>query len=226
MIQFACRYCGQLLVREDHVAGTVVICTCGGTNHVPLGGDALPEPRPEPLPAPPPATGPLVEMLSDVLPLEPSELPSLPPGDRCLNHPDRPKEQTCEACQEGFCPACVVRFQGQILCGACKNFRLRVLQRPSKVSGLAVASLVITFGLGVCGHCLVFAGAGARQPGVGMLGIVPQIVALILGIMAVREVETKPRTTGRALAMTGLLAAGVVFIELILLSLLVHQQLQ
>src|SRR5262249_60459103 len=62
----------------------------------------------------------------------------------CLNHEDTASEKTCESCKVSFCSACVLELQGQILCGPCKNFRLRSLSRPPRLAPLAVLALVVS----------------------------------------------------------------------------------
>ena len=222
MIQFPCQNCGTLLSQAEKAVGTLVFCECGQVNRVPPESlaPALEPPRAVDEWAArfnPPAEPPDVE-LADVVPL------ALDPNS-CLNHPQTRASETCESCGERFCDACLVTLEQRRLCGPCKNFRLRVLQRPTRVSGLAVTSALVSLGMGVCGHCLLFMGAGSQQVGMAYFSVVPQVAALVLGIFAVRQVETEPRAGGRALVMTGLLAAFVLTVELILFAMVIRRQI-
>ncbi len=222
MIQFPCQNCGTLLSHPERAAGTLVFCECGQVNRVPPESVAADPEPPRPVdewPARfnPPPEPPDVE-LADAIPL------ALHPNS-CLNHPQTPATETCEACGERFCEACLVTLEQRRLCGPCKNFRLRVLQRPTRVTGLAIASAVVSLSTGMCGHCLLAAAVNTRHPATAYLGVLPQLGALVLGIFAVRQVETQPRTGGRALVMTGLVVAFVLTVELLFLALLVQRQI-
>jgi hypothetical protein len=137
----------------------------------------------------------------------------------CLVHDEKPSEHTCKDCQLRFCSSCVVMLQGDTLCGPCKNFRLRGRHRPTPVPALAIISAVAGLIFLPAGFCLSFLGVmgqvapGAGQSGFGFLtgavGFVLPLMGLILGGVALWQIETKPNVGGRFYAMTGT-AAGLV----------------
>jgi len=212
MIEFMCKQCGKRHQRPEEASGTLVFCECGQGNRVPWESTAAPEEMPTP---------PVVEAVPEPLqerrgrPARRSrgwprwrEVPEYDPAF-CFNHQDTPATQTCAACATAFCEDCVVSLQGETLCGPCKNWRIRNLTRPSRISLAAVFSLVVAVAGGPLAFCFMSMGAGFDTPAVGWLGVLPQLAALLLGCVALRHIETNPQMGGRALAMTSILAALV-----------------
>ena len=96
-----------------------------------------------------------------------------------------PRTQACADCKEPFCAGCLVAFQGQSICGPCKNFRLRRLQRPARVSVLAILAPLLSLGAGGFWLFVLLAAAGskAQPPAIitlGAIGLVPQLAALAM----------------------------------------------
>jgi hypothetical protein len=226
MIWFACKQCGKRHGRAESLAGTLVFCECGQGNRVPWSSTA-PEPDPaEAPPAPAPAPAP---------PLRPRPWSPPPDDDRrgydfpasrsplrvprparrpnpayCLNHDDVASEQTCADCRCSFCSACVVTLQGRTLCAPCKNFRVRVIDRPAPASAMAIVSFVVALISGPVSFILGIVAVGLNESSDGgggvllcLLALALPGVALALAWMALRDIETKPRVGGRALAATG-----------------------
>jgi hypothetical protein len=134
-----------------------------------------------------------------------------------LQHPNVPTEQTCEACGEGFCAACVVSVKGQTLCGPCKNYRVQVLNTPPSPSTLAIFTLVLGLISLPFGWCLTPAPFGGGPANVvvilfAFLAIGVLISTFILGTLALRKTETNPRLQGQSLAITGMVSALVTLI--------------
>jgi len=126
----------------------------------------------------------------------------------CFNHDDVATDKTCADCKEYFCPRCVVEVQGTMLCGPCKNFRIRGLSRPGRVPGLAVVALVVGLVSGPVTFCLTLLGVGQQGTPVwavllSVVGLILPVGGLVVSWLALREIETKPNTGGRGLAMTG-----------------------
>lgn len=218
MIWFACKGCGKHHGRAEHLAGTLVFCECGQGNRVPWSSTVaepeqeparpLPPPRPRaPAPAPDPDRS------------EPDFLRPRRLRERrrinaayCLNHEETPREATCDACHCSFCSACVVSLQGQTLCGPCKNFRIGSLSRPARLAPLSIVAFILALvGTLVC-LFLTFFALGLVQSMDN--GIIPAIVCclvalglaggeLVLGGLALRQIDRQPALGGRALAMTG-----------------------
>jgi hypothetical protein len=222
MIWFYCKQCGKTRGREESASGTLVFCECGYGNRVPWTSTA-PEPA-SPPPVAPPDPMPPRQWQGDDAPAAPDRwrrgrAPVQMDPSRCLNHPDRPRTATCAACREAFCPACVVTLQGRTLCGPCKDYRARAVLRPPKTSALAVISCVMALGVaGPCSFCMPLTAVngeaeGGLPPGPAViLGIVAAalpLTALILGLLALREIETKPNVSGRPVALTGTIAGGI-----------------
>jgi hypothetical protein len=123
----------------------------------------------------------------------------------CLNHEERPSRHKCADCGEAFCDECVVVLRETLLCGPCKNFRMRLEQRPPELSGQA---LFATF-LGLVLTPLAFVLFSLTTPLLALALLVPQGLALLLGLRALRDTDRNPRKSGRALAISGVLTAGL-----------------
>jgi hypothetical protein len=225
MIWFSCQQCGKVQGRPEESAGVVVFCACGKGNVVPWESTAAePEEAPEPVvPAsprlepmsfdPPAPRGPLSRPASRPPAVEPPPVPR--PRRRreryqsdpnfCFNHQSVASQKTCADCGEAFCAACVVTFRGLVLCGPCKNFRVHGLEQPPRVSGLALASLILAFVTGPL--ALILLATGNLM--VSLLPLVLHATALALGVLALRATEKDSRLSGRSLAITGILAAAV-----------------
>ncbi len=235
MISFPCSQCGQTLERAAGDAGTLVYCECGAGNTVPW--ESTP-PLAEEVPAGLPQPSPLAELLGDEPPLKPrweqtyatgpeweeewrpaapaSIPPPLPRAEptQCLNHPSAARAHVCADCGCSFCADCVATFQGAVVCGPCKNLRMRKVIRPPRLSLMALFAPIIAL---VCGGVWLFVmlmvagmhGAPDTALMLGGLGLLPQVFALAMGAMALHTIETEPNVSGRDWAMSGMIAALV-----------------
>ncbi len=135
----------------------------------------------------------------------------------CLNHEDRPTEQPCADCGDGFCADCLVTLNSKQVCGPCKNFRVRKIHGPQRVSLYAVIGVILAPLAGPLAFCLLPVSESAGSPLIAILALLPQLVAVVLGGLALREIETDPRITGRGLALTTLVTASfILFLTLFL----------
>jgi hypothetical protein len=237
MIWFACKQCGKRHGRAEGLAGTMVFCECGRGNRVPWSSTA-PEPDPSELPPPPVPRSPLPEQPSRPSSAPPprwappAEQDNWQPPHRstlrhpregrrpdprnCLNH-DADAEKTCDDCRCSFCSACVVRLQDRTLCGPCKNFRIRGLHRPARTSPMSIIALITA--LVSCPVCFFISlmaigmyrlqgGDQGGAVGLCLVALVLPTVGLVLGCLALRDVERSPAVGGRSLAVAGTVAAG------------------
>lgn len=183
MIRFACKSCGKRHRQPTDAAGSLVFCSCGQANRVPWE-----------------STAPAVDDEDDPGPRRRD-------SGRCLNHEDAATTATCPDCGEAFCPRCVVEFQGRQLCAPCKNYRVRQLQRPPRVSGLAIGALVAGLVSAPFVFCVTLVPLQSGSPGVlfgcAVAGMAIGAAALLLGLAGLRQVEAKAGRGGRGLAMTG-----------------------
>jgi hypothetical protein len=126
----------------------------------------------------------------------------------CLNHTNTPSKTPCADCHEAFCGDCLLTFQGETLCGPCKNFRIRMLDSAPRVSMMAMISVLVALGTGPLALCIL---PMSRSWGAffGLVALVPQVVAIVLALIGLREVEQNPKVGGWSLAFTGLMTAGV-----------------
>jgi hypothetical protein len=222
MIWFACKKCGKRHGRPESQAGTLVFCDCSYGNRVPWASTvAEPEPdaNPAPIPLPPapvPASRPssYPEGSDERRPAERPWIRRQPRRENpryCLNHEDAASEHTCADCKAAFCAGCVVTIQGQMLCGPCKNFRIRAMNRPARVSGLAIVSLVVGLVGGPVTFCVNTFSFGSQltNPSAAtaialcVVGLLVPLGTLVLAWLALREMGAKPNTGGRSLALTG-----------------------
>jgi len=227
MIWFSCKQCGKVNGRAENSAGTLIFCDCGQGNTVPWESTAAEPEAPVAVAAPALPAGPKLEPLSfdpgtapPPLPRPPDSRPRLrrrPPRHRpdpnfCLNHEGVSSQKTCAACEEAFCNDCIVVFQGSNYCGPCKNYQLRTLQRPPRLSGLALSSLILALLTGPWALGLV----GTGNFILCLLALIVCGIALALGIMGLRAIE-KTRFGGRSLAITGMVtAAGTAVLSVVL----------
>ncbi len=212
MIRFHCNQCGKPFERSDDTAGSLVFCACGAANRVPWPSESLPSP---PAAEASPRRSPSGEQR--VPDFDPPRYPHEPEVRRrdpayCFNHTAIPRQHTCSACGEGFCADCVVVLQGQTLCGPCKNFRIRELNRPPRVSALAIVAPILALVAGPVTYFMLLICIGS-QPGasavtsLAFVGLLCQLLAVLLAVLSLRNQANDPRLGGRALAITGLVAA-------------------
>jgi hypothetical protein len=217
MIWFACKACGKQQQRPEEAAGSLVFCPCGQGNRVPWESTvAAPEVPAEPA-QPGPAREPRPRRYWDDDEPEPAWRRQRTARKRdpayCFNHEDTPSQQTCADCGEAFCERCVVPFQDAVVCGPCKNFRVRTLQRPPRPSTYAIISLVVALVGAPIGFCApnMAHGTGTGSPlavlAAAVVGLAAPLLALVLGLKGLLEIENQPKVGGRALAMTGVTTA-------------------
>jgi hypothetical protein len=194
MIWFACTRCGKRHKQPTEAAGSLVFCQCGQANRVPWESTVA-APRPS------------AESEGQPGRRRRSEAPPRDPAF-CLEHPAAPSVQTCPDCGEAFCPRCLVEFQGAQVCGPCKNLRVRRLQRPTRVAGMAIIALIAGLLSAPLFFCVtIVIPSESRQPETvlvcGVIGMGIGAAALLLGLLGVREAEKDATRTGRGLALTG-----------------------
>lgn len=247
MIWFTCKKCGKTHGRADSSAGMLVFCDCGNGNTVPWESTA-PEPSSPPvvvLPKVPdlspiqfdPVNTPAVPSsgapkpvttypTNNPLPVEDDERPNRRgrtekrDPDFCFNHQRRPKVNACSECEESFCASCLVKFQGDLLCAPCKNFLARRQELPAATSTMATASLAISLIAGPLMMCLLIMSPGNNSMRVlSLLSLLPQVIALGLGIWVLREAESEKKGGGQWVALTGVTTASLTCLMMLLLQL-------
>jgi len=132
----------------------------------------------------------------------------------CFNHDELASETVCEDCKLSFCSACVVEFQHAMLCGPCKNFRLRDRATPTRKAPAAIRAMIAGFASGPIAFCLstfplTLYARGEGSPPLTVLAVllalILPVVACRLGLLALREIDGEPLLSGRGLALTGTL---------------------
>jgi hypothetical protein len=219
VIWFTCKKCSKVHGRPENSIGSMIFCDCGQGLTVPWESTV-----PEPAQAPVVMTGGAAERTEPLTfgePSRPTPLEPLPPPrtargrarfshdpNFCFNHDTRAKQKTCEECGLPFCDSCVVTFRGQTLCGPCKNYAAKLLQRPPQTSGFATLSFLSALALGPLAFCLFPA---VTRPGVSwvlLLAVIPQALAFAAGFLALHKSKKDPRVGGQTLAITGMLTAS------------------
>lgn len=217
MIWFACKKCGKAIGRPDSSAGALIFCDCGHASRIPWESSIAP-PRPEPATA----------KLADPIPFD-APLPPPPPrverrtrhtpidANVCFNHTSVDKSAVCSACGLSFCDRCLTSFEQQTLCGPCKNYRTRLLQRRPEPSKLALASFLLALAAGPM--LLILIGL-TRSPGTGpflLLALLPPAMALAAGALALRWIHRGKNRAGEHLAVSGIsLGAVVAFLAMLI----------
>ena len=213
MIWFACNQCGKIHSRPENASGSMLFCTCGHGNSVPWESTAAPSVEAAPK-LPPPLPPRLAPVRFEPPPVPPASgrssrsrrrryKPEKRDPNYCFNHEGVAKAGPCGDCKEGFCKQCLVAFGDGQLCGPCKNFRLRLAQKPLGTSNLAMLSLLLA--IGVAGMFIF-----PLRPIALVFVLVLEGLALILAVMALRRTERETKMAGQGLAWTGLLTAAVV----------------
>jgi hypothetical protein len=227
MIWFSCQKCSKALSRPESSAGAFVFCDCGQGNVVPWDSTMAPPAEPLPaelVPSTPPPLRP-IPVSEEQIPVSRRPAPPPPPlpatrdvrrrepeyraPGQCFNHQDRLVVRKCDACGEGFCTDCLVLLRGDTLCGPCKNYRLKLMDNPPALSSKATVGVILAVLTAPVVLCLWPFGANAFAVLAAMLGLIAQLAAVVLGVLAIRETEADPRIAGRSLAITTLLTGSL-----------------
>lgn len=189
---------------------------------------AVPPPRPVPprerdrVP-PEPRMEPRTEGRSEGRAPEPGRRDRRGPRDpnACLNHDHKVKQNSCVDCGEGFCATCLVTFQGKMLCGPCKNFRIKLLQKPLQIATFAWLSVALSLVMALLILILPIGRSPLSIPSIlwALLALAPQVGAVVLGILAWKQVEKDAGLGGRSLALTGMVTAGLMAVFILVLNL-------
>lgn len=241
MIWFACKKCSKVHGRPESSAGAMIFCECGQSMNVPWESTAAEPPMPTPveLPSTPtldPLTFPSTSS-GGSYDREAGQRRDRDYGrDRddgrdfgrptrgrrrrkhvadpniCFNHDRTASKTVCRDCGLGFCEQCLVEFDGQSLCGPCKNFRVRQAQRPQETPGLAILALLGSLLATAPFFCLLPIGrqSDVQLPYLGMLAIVPEIGALLAAFVVLSRLRKSGATAGRWLAFAAIAASAVI----------------
>jgi hypothetical protein len=234
MIRFAGKQCGIIFERPREPAGTLIFCGCGTANRVPWES-TLPETSPGAEAASEQSSvGKAVPVGEEREPpprrLRPEfrferEIPQRNPAF-CFNHQDQPVHIACAACGQPFCARCVVSLRGEQVCGPCKNFRIRSSQRPSQFSVMALFSLLLGLFTAPAGLFCVSLSAMMQTAAPSVAALLMPLLALILGAKALRDIETRPRMSGRSIAIAGMVSGGVTAFLTVVWIVLLERQME
>ena len=126
----------------------------------------------------------------------------------CTTHTETPAAAECASCQQPFCQACLVPFEGHQVCGRCRDYRAAQYQQwqqtaPPGVVPPARASAVEQI-------------IPARNPAalvgyyLGVFSLIPLLgnllgpAAIVLGILGLGAVRRTPGLPGKAHAITAI----------------------
>jgi hypothetical protein len=223
MIWFSCNQCGKTHVRPETAAGATIFCECGTGIIVPWESTVTEAAEPAPLPDSPPT------LKLEPVTFDPAPGASGPPRASrraharrrdpkfCFNHQDVARRAACADCGETFCGDCLVTIATAALCGPCKNFRVKNLQRTAPPSKLSLVSVLIVL-LTTPVILSLLPGSRPGFPWWSLVAFLPQGLAGTLAILALREAEKDPHAPGRSLALSGLFGAGLTTILIIILT--------
>lgn len=227
MIWFSCKQCGKTHGRPETAIGATIFCDCGQGLLVPWESTAS-EPPPaleaEVVAPPPPQLEPVT---FDVVPSE-TPAPAQPRTRKrgrlsrrdpayCFNHEEVARKSICGDCGESFCDECLVEFQGAGLCGPCKNYRVKNLQRSLPPSNLSILGLLVALLTGPCAVCMLTSGQ-TGFPWWNFVALLPQAAAVVLAILALRDADQEAKSSGPALALTALATAATSSVLICLLA--------
>ena len=138
----------------------------------------------------------------------------------CFNHQDRPGQEKCADCGENFCGDCLVKLKGTPLCGPCKNFRLRDVDKPTTVSGKAVVGAILALCFAPLATCLVPFPVSGFTLVLCATALLGQLVAMLLAGLAMHDTQKDQRLTGLSLAITTLVTGGLAMVVTVFFMLL------
>src|SRR5205085_2050235 len=101
-----------------------------------------------------------------------------------------------------------------------KNFESRRTELPPVASTMATASLMITLIAGPLMLCLLIWQPGTPMRVASLLSLLPQLLALGLGVWALRDAEKDRKGGGQWVAVTGVTAAALTCSMVVLLNLM------
>jgi hypothetical protein len=236
MIWFGCKQCGKVHGRPEHSVGAMVFCDCGQGLTVPWESTAA-EPPSVPIlePRPPSPAEPLrYELARDEssrdesrrdepprgessgrepsrgpAPRRPRRGPVEPDPSVCFNHEAAARKHVCHECELSFCAECVMEFRGKTVCGPCKNYLVKLLQRPPRVSPLALACLMTALVTAPALFCFLPLGRSWGSLWLTFLALVPHAAAIVMGAVALRRLGASGKLGGRPQAITGIVIASV-----------------
>ena len=229
MIWFACKKCGKVHGRSDNSGGAMVFCECGQSLTVPWESTAKEPPMPDPVEL---VLAPTLDPL--MFPTTKSDGPAAtldrqPSRDRdndrpsrgrrrrkhvvdpniCFSHERTPSKTVCRDCGLGFCDQCLVDFEGVSLCGPCKNFRIRLVQQPQDLPGLAVLALLGALLSTPFFFCLLPVGKSNGMPMLALISILPELGAFLAAMAVLTRLNRSGKTAGRSLAFATITASVV-----------------
>jgi hypothetical protein len=115
----------------------------------------------------------------------------------------------------------VTRYHGRVLCGPCKNFRIRKQELPAAQSLSASASLLLAIFFGFLGMCILTWARDSTPARVfSAIFLFIQLLALALGAWAFWRAEKQSKVGGQTMALAGMLTSGFSFLLTLLLFLL------
>jgi hypothetical protein len=226
MIWFSCKQCGKVHGRPETAAGATIFCDCGAGVFVPWES-TMPEPSAALEVADVPAAPALAPITFDA---PPSRRGPTARGRKrgrltrrdprfCFNHDQVARHGACADCGESFCADCLATFAGSALCAPCKNVRAKTLLATQGPSKLSILCLVSAFATSSATALLPVGRAGF--PWWMLLAIVAQGLVAALAILALRTMDRSEKASGRALALTGLVSAGVTCAFIMLMTMYV-----
>jgi hypothetical protein len=232
MIWFACKQCGRVHGRPENSIGAMIFCDCGqgltvpweNTAPEPAGGaEAVSLPRPEPLTfGAQPEREPYRE--PEPAPRRARRGRIEPDPAVCFNHETVPKREVCADCGLSFCAECITLFRGQMLCGPCKNYLVKKLQRAPRISGWALTSMATALLTAPGLFCLMPIGrsmGGASW--LTLLALVPHGLAIALGMLALRQADSDPRLGGRSQAIAGIVIASLAAVVTVVMTVTIQR---
>ena len=118
-----------------------------------------------------------------------------PAGAPCAAHPDQPAWAVCERCGDFMCVHCLWLVEGRQYCSAC----LEILRGRGSLESAQQTFLLLPRAA-LC--WAVFSMLWWWLPGAAVF---PALIAVWLGIRALRRIQRKPDLPGRGLAMAAIL---------------------
>lgn len=124
----------------------------------------------------------------------------------CALHPNNQAAGTCERCGDFICALCATPTEGRTYCTRCFDLlyqrgALQMAQRPFTLPGNALTLAVFSL------PAMLLYG----------LGLVTAVIAMILGVSALRQISARPDLPGRARAISAIVIASLALMASVIL---------
>ncbi len=119
----------------------------------------------------------------------------------CAKHPNNAAERTCGRCGDYMCAICATPVEGRLMCVKCFEH----VEGAGELASARTSFKMPTFSMWLGIVSIVFGWANC-------IGLVLGPTAVVLGILALRQIAAKPALPGRGSAIAGIVCGSIGFV--------------